>query len=164
MAHSRENMEATELTTIEQALLNDYQQSFPLSPAPFEDIADELGTTAAIVLKSLETLTEKGLISRVGPVIRPNSIGASTLAAMAVPPERIDEIAELVSSYRAVNHNYERDHRFNLWFVVAAPDRKTVESIIGDIETRAELEVIRLPMLRDFHIDLGFELGGSLAG
>ena len=42
---------------------------------------------------------------------------------MAVPPARLEAVAARVSAEPAVNHNYEREHDLNLWFVVAAPDR-----------------------------------------
>ena len=68
-----------------KSLLNDYQRNFPLEPAPFAQIARRLNTSPETVLKTLKELQDKGAVSRVGPVFRPNTVGASTLAAMAVP-------------------------------------------------------------------------------
>ena len=97
-------------------------------------------------------------MSRVGPVLRANTLGASTLAAMAVPEERLQAIAGLVSSYPQVNHNYEREHEFNLWFVVTARDPQAVAGVLDDLRRRTGLEVMDLPMTEAFHIDLGFRL------
>ena len=58
-----------------------------------------------------------GVVSRIGAVFRPGSIGVSTLAALAVPPADLARVAALVSARPEVNHNYEREHRYNLWFV-----------------------------------------------
>jgi DNA-binding Lrp family transcriptional regulator len=91
-------------------------------------------------------------------VLQPNRIGASTLAALAVPAARIDEVAAMVSEYPEVNHNYQREHRFNLWFVVTAPDRASLDAVLSDIETRSGLPLLDLPMQEDYFIDLGFRL------
>ena len=80
------------------------------------------------------------------------------MAAMAVPAEQLDEIAEWVSSLPEVNHNYEREHRFNLWFVVNASHDGHMGDVLGHIEQRTGLTIMRLPLLEEFHIDLGFPL------
>ncbi|HKJ77183.1 MAG TPA: Lrp/AsnC family transcriptional regulator [Gammaproteobacteria bacterium] len=139
-------------------LLNDYQHDLPLSPTPFADIAAQIGVDEATVLEGLQGLQESGAISRVGPVLQPRRVGASTLAAVAVPPERLEEVAELVNGYTEVNHNYEREHRFNLWFVATAPDEEKLAAVLADIERRTGLQVLDLPMIEDYHIDLGFPL------
>jgi len=122
-------------------------------------MADALGATEPEVIGALRRLSEMGAVSRVGPVFSPNRIGASTLAAMAVPRPRLDEVASLVSGYAEVNHNYEREHHYNLWFVVTAPDKEAMHTVIDDIERRAGIEALRLPMLENYHIDLGFDIG-----
>ena len=71
-------------------LLNDFQRDFPLCPAPFAELAARLGVAESAVLRLLEALRRQGKIARVGAVFAPKRIGASTLAAMAVPPERLD--------------------------------------------------------------------------
>lgn len=154
------------MTDLELHLLNDFQRDFPLVPAPFGVIAGRLGASEAEVLKRLNQLQACGKVSRVGAVFRPHSIGSSTLAALAVPVEELDEIAQLVSSYAEVNHNYEREHRYNLWFVVTASEETRVQEVLNEIEHRTGYQPLNLPMLEDFHIDLGFDLsrphkGGS---
>lgn len=150
--------ETIELSAFEHVLLERYQRDFPVSPQPFQAIADELGTSSEAVLAAFERLRAAGALSRIGPVIRPHAIGASMLAAMAVPRARLESVAALISAYPEVNHNYERDHRFNLWFVLTGADARSLEALVRDIEARSGLPVLRLPMLASFHIDLGFAL------
>jgi hypothetical protein len=88
-------------------------------------------------------------------------VGASTLAAMAVPPGRLAAVAAMVNTFAEVNHNYEREHRFNLWFVITAPDQASLERVLDEIRRRAGLPVLNLPMLAEYHIDLGFQLQWS---
>jgi siroheme decarboxylase len=148
----------TMLNDLERRLLNDFQHDFPLSPMPYADIAQTLGVSEAEVLTALTRLQQQGAVSRVGAVLRPNTVGVSTLAAMAVPPERLGVVAQLVNGYAEVNHNYEREHRLNLWFVATAPDSARLQAVLNEIADRCGLEVLVFPLIEDYHIDLGFDL------
>lgn len=142
----------------EMRLLNEFQRDFPLQSRPYAEIADRLGMTEDDVIELLRELSGKGAISRIGAVVRPNTVGASTLAAMRVPASRLQEVAALVSARPEVNHNYERDHQINLWFVVAATDVDEVGRVLNEIEAATGLSVLDLPLVTPFHIDLGFDL------
>jgi len=153
-----DTMGAAALTDLEKRLLDSYQHGFPLTPQPYRDIARELGSDEATVIATLERLKNMGLISRVGAVVTPHRAGWSTLAAMAVPPARLEAVAGLVSGFPEVNHNYEREHCLNLWFVVTGPDVAQVRSVLRAIEARTGLAVLDLPLVEAFRLDLGFAL------
>ena len=146
------------MTNLELQLLNDFQRDFPLVSAPFGVIAGRLGESEKEVLMTLSQLQACGKVSRVGAVFRPHSVGSSTLAALAVPAEKLEDAAQLVSSYAEVNHNYEREHHYNLWFVVTATNETRVLEVLEEIGQRTGCQVLNLPLLEDFHIDLGFDL------
>jgi len=146
------------MNALDQRLLNDFQRDFPLTPTPYADIARDLGLSEVEVLARLKQLIAAGTVSRVGAVVRPNTVGVSTLAAMSVPAEDLECVAALVSSYAEVNHNYEREHELNLWFVTTAPDAEHLQRVLDEIAARTGHEVLSFPLLEDFHIDLGFEL------
>lgn len=145
-------------TNFEFRLLNEFQRDFPLCPAPFAELATRLGVAEKVVLGSLEKLRREGKISRVGAVFAPKRIGASTLAAMAVPREQLEVVAAAVNRFPEVNHNYEREHRYNLWFVVTAGSEGRLQATLGAIEKAAGYPLLALPLLEEFHIDLGFSL------
>lgn len=145
-------------------LLNDFQRDLPLVSRPFADIAAELGVSEHCVIELLQEMQATGAVSRVGPVFSPNVIGASTLAAMAVPDQRLEEVAQVVSARQEVNHNYAREHHFNLWFVATAATRSQLQKAIKELAAQTKLEVLDLPMVEDYHIDLGFCLLSSERG
>jgi siroheme decarboxylase len=147
-----------ESSTLEQRLLNEFQQGLPLTPQPFADIARQLGVYETTVLETLKRLHSEGIISRVGAVFRPNRLGASTLAAMAVPAQKLEQVAEIVNRFAEVNHNYEREHHFNLWFVVVAEDAQSLRKCLDAIETNCGYPLLDLPLLNEYFIDLGFDL------
>ncbi|HYR01042.1 MAG TPA: Lrp/AsnC family transcriptional regulator [Casimicrobiaceae bacterium] len=139
-------------------LLNDFQRDFPLVRAPYAAVARRLGTTEASVLEALGDALADGRVSRVGAVFRPGAIGASTLAALAVPPADLERVAAVVSARPEVNHNYEREHRFNLWFVATAPDAASLAAALGAVERGTGYTPVSLPLVSDYWIDLGFDL------
>ena len=154
-------MNIAQFGILEKELLDGFQREFPLESRPYRVIAERVGCDEDTVLDLLGRMKDAGLITRVGPVFAPHRVGASTLAAMAVPPERLEEVAALVSDYDEVNHNYEREHRFNLWFVLAAPNAERVAEVIDEIASRTGISVMDLPLEEAFHIDLGFPLKWS---
>lgn len=152
------------LSELEFRLLNDWQRGFPLVSRPYAEVAARLGSSEATVRERLAALKEQGHVSRVGAVFRPHVLGWSTLAAVACPPERLETVARLIDAHPEVNHNYEREHAYNLWFVVTAPSRERVAEVLAEMHRQSGLKPLDLPMLADYHIDLGFTLHPSLAG
>lgn len=149
-----------------QCLLNDWQRDFPLLPEPFAELATQLGCRAETVLAHLQTLQASGVISRVGPVVAPRCIGASTLAALAIAPAQLASVAAAVSAYPQVNHNYAREHRYNLWFVASARNEAELDQFLQGLSlayATAETPLLKLPLVNEFHIDLGFHLSPSNA-
>jgi DNA-binding Lrp family transcriptional regulator len=142
-----------------QALLNDWQRGFPLAPAPFARIAAALRCSEASVLEHLQALRADGSLSRIGGVFAAGAGGAGMLGALAVPRERLASVAALVSAQPGVNHNYEREHRWNLWFVVNGRNDAAVQRTMDALQAVVELPMLRLPMQRAYRIDLGFDLG-----
>ena len=96
---------ATELALIER-----WQRDFPLELRPYATVGRAVGLDEAATIADFERLIDAGVITRIGAVVKPHTVGASTLAAMRVPRSRLDEVAAIVSTEPLVNHNYEREH------------------------------------------------------
>lgn len=141
-------------------LLDEFQRDLPLVSRPFAVMAERLGTTEPDVLDRLRHLQDCGRVSRVGATCRPNTAGASTLAALAIPPARIEQVAAIVGAEPGVNHSYLREDRWNLWFVATAPTGDDLAASLSRIEAATGLPVLSLPLVRPFNIDLGFRLRG----
>ncbi len=150
-----------ELSVRERDMLNRWQRGFPFVPRPFARVARDAGMSEEEVIATVSRLQEAGVICRVGAVVRPNTAGASTLAAVSAPEDRLEEVARTISDQPEVTHNYEREHELNLWFVVTAADRAGVDAALARIRAETGLEVLDLPMVRAFHIDLAFAIAGG---
>ncbi|OYR60555.1 heme biosynthesis protein [Halorubrum ezzemoulense] len=151
-----------DLDAVDAALIDEYQSGFPAERRPFERVAREIAAETGLavdaddLLDRVRDLRERGVFRRFGAVLNPPVIGSSTLAAVRAPDDRFDEVAEVINGYRQVNHNYRRDHEWNQWFVVTAGSREKRDEILAEIEEQTGCEVLALPMLTDYYIDLEF--------
>jgi len=145
------------------ALLDDWQRDFPICNRPYAVIADQLRLDESDVIARLQKMTAAGRVSRVGATCAPNTVSASTLAAIAAPIDRVDEIAAIISAQPGINHSYQRENRWNLWFVATGPDRRHVDATLTEIALQTGLNVLDLRLLRPFNIDLGFRMTGARA-
>ena len=147
-----------------ERLLHQWQRDFSLSDRPFAQVGRALAATENEVIGTCAALLARGAISRVGGVWAPRVGGAAQLCAMRVPAERLEAVAAAVSAHAGVNHNYEREHALNLWFVVTGCSLEQVEQTTHAIEAETGLPVLCLRMQRAYRIDLGFDLRDPHAG
>ena len=150
-----------DLDPLDVRLLDGWQRNLPLTPRPFAAIAQAEGSSEAVILGRLRHLSEIGAISRVGATCRPNTLAASTLAAVAAQEGQIEEVAAIIGAEAGVNHSYLREDRWNIWFVATGPDREHVSRTIARIGQYTGLRVLDLPLVRSFNVDLGFAFDGG---
>ena len=157
------DVDTTTFTDLRFSLLNDWQRDFPLVAEPFAAIGTACHATPDAVLGQYRELLRGRAISRIGGVWGAGVGGAGMLCALAVPKHRLEAVAALVSAHPGVNHNYEREHEINLWFVITGRDLESITQAVDDIEQQTGLSVLRLRMKRAYRIDLGFDLRAELA-
>ena len=140
---------------LERAIVNRLQGGFPLAGRPFAAAARELGTDEATLIAKLQAMLEAGTLTRFGPMYDAERLGgAFTLCAMSVPEADLERAAALVNAHPEVAHNYERAHRFNLWFVLATGSRARIPQVIAAIEAQTGYPVLDLPREQEYFIDL----------
>ena len=148
---------------IDQRLLNQWQRGFPLRREPYAALAEALALDEAAVLARLQRLHAAGAFSRIGGAWAAGVGGAALLCAYAVPPARLETVAAQVSAQPGVNHNYQREHPHNLWFVLTGPGDAAVAQALDRLDAQTGLQALRLRMQRAYRIDLGFDLRQRLA-
>ncbi|OUR80889.1 hypothetical protein A9Q75_09465 [Colwellia psychrerythraea] len=151
------------ISQLQQDIINNSQKGFPLTSQPYKTIAEQLAhvnivTNELEVFQAIDDLNSQEVLSRVGPVFDHKKAGASTLAALAVPAKDLDKVAGIVNQFDQVNHNYGREHTYNLWFVITASDMVALKNTIINIELLTGLPVLVLPMEASYHIDLAFSI------
>jgi len=148
--------------TLSIALINRFQGGFPLVEQPYAKVAEQLGVDEESVLSNISSMLNQGWLTRFGPLYDAKQMGGGlTLAALAVPERRFEKVADLVNSYPEVAHNYRREHKLNMWFVVATETEQGIADVIDDIELRSGLPVYNCPKLQEFYVGLQLSLGAS---
>lgn len=148
-----------ELDPMDRDVINRLQGGFPLSDTPFADVAADLGVGEGELIARLERLLEGGVLSRFGPMYNADRLGGqNVLAAMTVPEDAFDDIADIVNMFDEVAHNYARDHALNMWFVVAAETPERADEVIGEITAATGCPVIAMPKLEEYFVGLRFAL------
>ncbi|HEU5295072.1 MAG TPA: Lrp/AsnC family transcriptional regulator [Burkholderiaceae bacterium] len=178
------------IDAIDAQLIERLHGGFPLTDRPFAQVADELGLGEDEVIERLASLLAHGVLTRFGPLFQIERAGGCfVLAAMAVPEERFDAVAEMVNAWPEVAHNYRREARgsvdaagrcapqgcrcggatvlepsLNMWFVVAAVSPAAAELVLRRIEADSGLTVWRFPKEREFKVELKLPLAGVADG
>jgi len=147
-----------ELDATDRAIINLLQDGISVCEQPFRVPAETLELDEAVLIERLHALLDSGVLSRFGPMFDAERLGgAFTLCAMRIPPARFDQVAEIVNGFHEVAHNYEREHEYNMWFVIGAASRERVDRVIDAIEEQTGIEVLDLPKLEEFYVGLRLE-------
>ncbi len=145
----------------ERALASAVQRGVPLVSDPFSALGEALGFGGDWVLERLREWSRQGLLREISAVMEGSRLGyESALVAARVPPERIEEAAEAVAEHPTVTHDYERAHRFNLWYTLAVPREQGLRRVadrLGELAGVEEQHV--LPRTATFKIGVNFDLG-----
>lgn len=151
------------LSDLERAVLNEVQTNLPIAKEPFKELGKKFGISEEEVLEMLRRFKEAGYIRRMGAIFDSRKLGyVSTLCAAKVTEEQMDQVAAYINGLIEVTHNYVREHEYNMWFTVIAHSKERLNEIIRDLENRFGLEVLNLPAVRFFKINVNFDfVGGS---
>ena len=147
------------MDNLDRRIINELQDGFPISDCPYAEVAETLGTTETVLLQKLGQLLDKGLLSRFGPMYHAEQLGgALALCAMQVPTATFDLVADQVNRFQEVAHNYEREHRLNMWFVLATETPEELRDALDAIETKTGFRVYNMPKLEEFYVGLRFNV------
>lgn len=146
-------MATVQLDETDRAILTIVQDELPLTVRPFDDLAERLGITYEEAMERVQRLHREGVIRRFGPVLETDRVGLSarTLVLMTVPQERMDEVAEIISGFDSVTHNYERSHKYNMWFTLITSSQDQLRSSLNKILEATQIpedDILDLPVTR----------------
>ena len=144
---------------LDRRLINRLQHGLPLVRQPWQALAEELGSDSQQLRERVQALLDDGTLTRFGPMFDIERLGgAFTLAALSVPEERFDAVAERLAAMPEVAHNYRREHVWNMWFVLGCATPQGIAETIERIETQTGLPVLNLPKEETYHVGLHFSV------
>ena len=140
---------------LDRAIVNHLQGGFPLGERPFLEAAAALGMTEDGLLSRLKSLLERGVLTRFGPLYDAEKLGGHlSLCAMSVPACDFERVAALVNAHPEVAHNYQREHRLNLWFVIATTCPSEIPTLVNTIACETGYPVLNLPREEEYFVEL----------
>ncbi|MCU0766069.1 MAG: AsnC family transcriptional regulator [Gammaproteobacteria bacterium] len=140
---------------IDRRIVNALQDGFPVCDEPYAAVAGPLGLTAEALLARLRRLLDDGVLTRFGPLYQVERMGGSfVLAALAVPEADFERVAGQVNAFPEVAHNYRREHRLNMWLVLAAESLQRVDDVARAIEAATGLVLHLFPKEREYFVAL----------
>jgi DNA-binding Lrp family transcriptional regulator len=152
---------------MENELLFQMQNAFPMTQRPFEILAKELDTTEDEILSVVQKLKDEKIIRQTSAIFDTKRLGyKSSLVAFKVAEDKVDQAADIINQHPGVSHNYLRNHDYNIWFTMAvAPDSKLgLEKTIEILKERTGADdAITLPTLKMFKISVKMDTTGKRA-
>ena len=144
---------------IDRDIINRLQRPFPICDRPYQAVAEELGIDEQALIDRLQAMLDQRQLSRFGPMYNAERLGgALSLCAMQVPEAEFEQVVEQVNAFPEVAHNYQREHRFNVWFVLATETPQRKQEVLALIEQQTGHRVYDMPKEREFYIGLRFDL------
>jgi heme b synthase len=130
------------LTEADKALVRFLQESLPLVPRPFDEIARALGLVPADVVRRIRDWLDRGVIRRFGAVVGHRRLGftANGMSVWDVPDESVDEVGGRLAACAEVSHVYRRPRLpelpCNLYAMVHGRDERGVRALVRRMEAR----------------------------
>ena len=154
-----------DLNAQESLLLDTLQTEFPVCDRPYQALGKLVGLSEADVLAKVRSFREDRIIRQISAIFDTRSLGyKSSLIALKVDADRVDEAGEIINQHPGVSHNYKRNHDFNIWYTVAVPPESSVEMTVDKIHALTGAERSRLlPTLKLFKIGVELDIQGTRA-
>lgn len=125
------------------------ERGLPLTPRPYQHLADQIGASEQAVLEQVRHWGEDGLFRRVGLVLHHRALGfrANAMLVMDIADERVDSIGEQLSRAPGINLCYQRPRRlphwpFNLFCMVHGRERTAVQAHIAELLAQHDLSEV----------------------
>lgn len=116
------------------------QAGLPLSPEPYQRIAEQLNLTAKEVMERMAAMQEQGIIRRIGAVPNHYKLGYrfNGMTVWNVPGELIDGLGQKIGQLEFVSHCYHRPRHlpewpYNLFAMVHGKSQADVDKQIQQI-------------------------------
>lgn len=132
-----------ELSDRDLELVSALSAGLPLDLRPYQVIGLTLGMTEDEVIARIQALKERGVIRRLGVVVRHHELGyrANAMVVWDIPDADVAGVGALLGACPEVSLCYRRPRRlpdwpYNLFTMVHGHDRAEVEQLIEEMAER----------------------------
>ena len=125
---------------IDRRLLAAIQDGLPLTPRPYAAVGEALGLSEAEVIARLGALLDRGIVRRLGLIVRHRELGyrANAMIVWDLPDAAVDEIGARIAAFPFVTLCYRRERRppdwpYNLYCMIHGRERTAVLAQLDEI-------------------------------
>ncbi len=99
------------ISEIESKIIKFIQGDIPLETCPYKQLAKNLQLEEEEIVAHIKKMQEKGLIRRLGAVLRHQKAGftVNTLVAWKIDENKVDEVGNMIAQYNEISHCYLRE-------------------------------------------------------
>jgi siroheme decarboxylase len=143
------------VSTMKEQMINDcehnllaaIQNGFPLTSQPFREIGEELGCSEDSVIATLTDLCNRGVIKRIGVIVRHRELGfkANAMVVWDIPDHAVGEMGKQIGQFDFVTLCYRRrrsppEWPYNLYCMIHGRERGQVLENIATLENACGLD------------------------
>jgi siroheme decarboxylase len=128
------------LDETDRRIIQATQAGLPLTPEPYQTLAEQVGLSSDTVMQRLSAMLAGGIIRRIGAVPNHYKLGYcfNGMTVWDVPDKVIDKLGQQVGQLEFVSHCYHRPRHppewpYNLFAMVHGKTRQDVDQQIRQI-------------------------------
>jgi len=131
------------IDNLDHQIITATQSGLPLTPQPYQTIADNSGVNAELIMQRISKMMEQGIIRRIGVVPNHYRLGYkfNGMTVWNIADEHVDAMGQRVGQLEFVSHCYHRprhepEWHYNLFAMVHSKTEQGVKQkiqIISDL-------------------------------
>jgi DNA-binding Lrp family transcriptional regulator len=134
-------------------LLAQIAEGLPICSHPYAIMGEKIGLTEAQIIERLSYLQEKGIIKRLGIIVKHATLGyrANAMIVWRIPEADIDIVAQEMLQFSFVTLCYQRpmlpEWPYNLYCMIHGKNKVTVEKQLAQLIEQCGLETVEKQIL-----------------
>ncbi len=146
---SSEQGQTTNLSEADRKVVAGIQSGLPLVSRPYAEIGKAIGMPESEVIERVAGLLKRGLIKRMGVIVRHHELGyrANAMVVWDIPDEKVSELGQCMGCFEFVTLCYRRPRRlpdwpYNLFTMIHGRNREEVLDKLAFLVRRCHLQDI----------------------
>ncbi len=131
---------------VDKDIIKSIQRDVPVSRRPYKALSDSIDISEQEIVKRIKMMQEKGIIRRMGAVLRHQKAGylVNAMVAWKTDSEFADQAGRIMAEYKEVSHCYFREvpesFPYPLFAMIHAKTEEQLVSLIDNIAKRTGLD------------------------
>lgn len=144
--------------SLDGRIIQAVRQGLLLVERPYLELASRLEISEERLLKRLQELKSRQLLSFLGPVYFAEAFGRGlSLLTMSVSEEQTDQVRQILDRFPQIVHLASCRHHFNIWFTLTARGLAAKKRLHQQLQTETGYPIMHLYSLQEFYQGRGVQ-------